>query len=85
MKLRLTQRNSGNISSQDHNRQGIRKVVREECEKIFDINKLANSLIRQFVSVFTTEPNGPLPSSPEYITKAPMDGITILLTEALRC
>ena len=73
------------VSSQDHNRQGIRKPVTEEGEEITNINKLANSLNQQFVSVFTTEPDGPLPSSPEYIVKSPMKSITQFLTEVLRC
>ena len=55
------------VFSQDHNRRGIRKLVTEEGEEITDINKLANSLNQQFVFVFTTEPDGLLPSSPEYI------------------
>ena len=46
------------VSSQDHNRQGIRKLVTEEGGEITNITKLANSLNQQFVSVFTTEPNG---------------------------
>ena len=72
------------VSSQNHNRQGIRKLVTEEGEEITDINKLANSLNQQLVSVFTTESHGPLPSSPEYIVKSPMESITLLLTEVLR-
>ena len=73
------------VSSQDHNRQGIRKLVTEEGEEITNINKLENSLNQQLVSVFTTEPDGPLPSSPECIVKSPMESITLLHTEVLRC
>ena len=71
-------------SSQDHNKRGIRKPVTEEGEEITNINKLANSLNQQFVYVFTTEPGGPLPSSPEYIVKFPMESISLSYTEILR-
>jgi len=50
------------ISSQDHNRQCIKELITKQDGKVTETNKLANLLNQQFVSVFTTEPDGHLPS-----------------------
>jgi len=58
--------------------------VSKEDEDVTDIKKLSKLLNQQLVSVFTTEPNGPLLPTPEHIVKTLMDSITLSLTEVLR-
>ena len=72
------------VSSQDHNRRCIKKLITEQGEETTDTNKLADLLNLQFVSVFTTEPDGPLPSPPKYDVKAPMESTTVSSTDVLK-
>ena len=72
------------VSRQDHNRQCIKKLITEQGEETTDTNKLADLLNLQFVSVFTTEPDGPLPSPPKYDVKAPMESTTVSSSDVLK-
>ena len=60
------------------------KLITEQGEETTDTNKLADLLNLQFVSVFTTEPDGPLPSPPKYDVKAPMESTTVSSTDVLK-
>ena len=65
------------VSSKNHSRRTISRLVKPCSTTVTNITDVANELNRHFASVFTCEPEGPLPNCPGYEAPTTMVQVSI--------
>ena len=65
------------VSSKDHSRRSVKALSTDDSKEVTNLKDITKLLNRQFASVFTNEPDGPLPHSPPYDIPNPMPPILL--------
>ena len=65
------------VSSKDHSRWSVKALSTDDSKEVTNLKDITELFNRQFASVFTNEPDGPLPHSPPYDIPNPMPPILL--------